>query len=224
MNTALITNQPAADRAHTRPRRGRVQVRRSAETTVLRTAQPADAIAIHGLIEAHLAEGHLLRRSLSELTTHAARFIVAVRETPASPKRAAGHRASEGGARRPGTVDIVGCAELAPLSGRVAEVRSLVVDRSARSLGIGRRLVEELRRKAARDGFETLCAFTHDAGYFVRKGFSIVPHVWVPEKIALDCHECALFRRCGQHAVVLPLVSANRRASTGDVPLAALRG
>jgi hypothetical protein len=27
----------------------------------------------------------------------------------------------------------------------------------------------------------------------------------VPEKIARDCCGCALFRACGQHAVLLPL-------------------
>ena len=147
-----------------------------------RSATPAEAPALHALISAHLEEGHLLPRQLGELTVHAPRFVVAVR----------GH-------------EIVGCAELAPLSASVAEVRSLVVDRHARALGIGRELVGELRRRARRDGFEKLCAFTHDAGYFVRMGFSLVPHVWVPEKIAQDCHSCSLFRRCGQHAVILPL-------------------
>jgi len=91
------------------------------------------------------------------------------------------------------------------LSDNVAEVRSLVVDRSARALGIGRRLVDALRRAAARQEFGKLCAFTHNAEYFVQKGFSIVPHESVPEKIARDCRECALFGRCGQHAVVLSL-------------------
>jgi hypothetical protein len=39
----------------------------------------------------------------------------------------------------------------------------------------------------------------------VRLGFSIVPHIWVPEKIAHDCTACPLFRRCGQYAVTLAL-------------------
>jgi N-acetylglutamate synthase-like GNAT family acetyltransferase len=33
-------------------------------------------------------------------------------------------------------------------------------------------------------------------------GFSIVPHVWLPEKIVADCHTCSHFRNCGQYAVV----------------------
>jgi N-acetylglutamate synthase-like GNAT family acetyltransferase len=184
MNTQLAASH-AAER---RPRARRVQARPAASLE-LRAATRGDAPAIHALIQAHLEEGHLLPRSLDELVVHAPRFVVAVRH----------------GSGRGTQTQVVGCAELAPLSGTVAEVRSLVVDRSARGVGLGRHLLDHLHRKARLEGFEKLCAFTHDAGYFVRKGFSIVPHAWVPEKIARDCHQCALFRRCGQHAVVLAL-------------------
>ena len=115
---------------------------------------------------------------------HATRFVVAVR----------GRK-------------IVGCAELAPLSPQVAEVRSLAVDASARRHGVGTMLVEELRRRARREGFDKLCAFTHAPGYFMQMGFSIVPHLWIPEKIFTDCVKCPLFRRCGQYAMVVPLDS-----------------
>jgi N-acetylglutamate synthase-like GNAT family acetyltransferase len=189
MNTELVTRQPSSG-AHRVPRPARrVRLQRSPDAVSLRAATAADVPAIHALIEAHLDEGHLLPRSLGELRVHAPRFVVAVAPT----------------SRRSPDDTIVACAELAPLSARVAEVRSLVVDHSARAQGIGRRLVHELRQRAVREGFERLCAFTHDAGYFVRKGFSLVPHAWVPEKIARDCSTCALFRSCGQHAVLLPL-------------------
>jgi amino-acid N-acetyltransferase len=189
MNTELVTLQPSPPaRRRSRPGR-RVRPQRVADSVVLCAGTATDAPAIHALIEAHLAEGHLLPRSLGELEIHAPRFVVAVdRKAP-----------------RAGRDEIVACAELAPLSAHVAEVRSLVVHQSVRARGIGRRLVDELRRSASRAGFDRLCAFTHDAGYFVRKGFSIVPHEWVPEKIARDCSGCPLFRSCGQYAVMLPL-------------------
>ncbi len=63
----------------------------------------------------------------------------------------------------------------------------------------------ELARGAVARGFATLCAFTHQPSHFVKMGFTIVPHMWVPEKIAHDCTTCPLFRRCGQYAVTLPL-------------------
>lgn len=147
-----------------------------------RTGTPADARRLHALIAAEQAAGHLLPRTLGEVTLRAERFIVAVRNR-----------------------SIVGCAELAPLSPRMAEVRSLVVAPSARSLGVGGMLVEELRARARREAFDTLCAFTHAPGYFMPMGFSIVPHLWVTEKVHTDCVKCPQFRTCGQYAMVLPL-------------------
>ena len=151
----------------------------------LRTADEKDARKIHALIQANLEEGHLLPRTLSELTVHASRFVVAVR----------GRK-------------ILGCAELAPLSTQVAEVRSLAVDAQARGGRIGVMIVDELRTRARRGGFERLCAFTHAPGYFSRMGFSIVPHSWLLEKIFTDCVKCPLFRQCGQYGMVVPLDSA----------------
>src|SRR5688572_24911739 len=148
----------------------------------LRQATPEDARAIHSLIARYLDEGHLLPRHLGEVSAHAHRFVVAVDDG-----------------------EIVGCADLAPLSRTVAEVRSLVVSALARSSGAGGRLVDALVARAAQAGFERLCAFTHTPAYFVQLGFSIVPHAWIPEKISADCGTCAQFRRCGQYAVMLPL-------------------
>ncbi|MEQ1728063.1 MAG: GNAT family N-acetyltransferase [Vicinamibacterales bacterium] len=148
----------------------------------LRTGGQADARRLYALIAAEQAEGHLLPRTLAELTLHADRFVVAVRNRT-----------------------IIGCAELARLSPLVAEVRSLVVAPSARSLGVGSMLVQELRARARREAFDTLCAFTHAPGYFMPMGFSIVPHLWVTEKVYSDCVKCPQFRTCGQYAMVLPL-------------------
>ena len=152
------------------------------QTITLRQAAAADAPEVHRLIAANLEAGHLLPRTIGDVEAHAARFIVA----------------DCNGA-------VVGCAELAPLSDSVAEVRSLVVDEAYRGRHIGARLVAELSAAASARGFETLCAFTHDPAHFVRLGFTIVPHIWMPEKIAHDCTSCALFRRCQQYAVRLAL-------------------
>jgi N-acetylglutamate synthase-like GNAT family acetyltransferase len=163
----------------------------------LRTADVNEAAAIHDLIVEHLAEGHLLPRELGEIAVHAHRFVVAVQGD-----------------------EVLACSELAPLSRSVAEVRSLVVSRGARSLGVGRRLIDELLHRASMAGFDKLCAFTHSPRYFVHLGFSIVPHAWLPEKIVTDCHACRHFRQCGQYAVVRSL----ERARHACVPLAALHG
>jgi len=155
----------------------------------LRTAEKKHAPKLHALIAANLEEGHLLPRSLGELQVHAERFVVAIR----------GRK-------------IVGCAELAPLSHTVAEVRSLAVDAAGRGNGVGTEIVEELRRRARREGYEKLCAFTHAPGYFIHMGFSIVPHLWIPEKIFTDCVKCPHFRTCGQYAMVVPLSDSYDKA------------
>jgi len=150
----------------------------------LRSAKDSEARALHALIAANLEEGHLLPRTLTEVTRHATRFVVATR----------GRR-------------IVGCAELAALSPHVAEVRSLAVDGSERGKGVGTMIVDELRRRARDEGFEKLCAFTHAPAYFIQMGFSIVPHTWLLEKLTTDCVKCPLFRACGQYAMMVPLES-----------------
>ena len=73
-------------------------------------------------------------------------------------------------------------------------------------------MIDELRDRARVLGFDQFCAFTHDARFFVRQGFSIVPHVWVPQKISTDCLAFALFRRCGQYAMVQSLQPVARYA------------
>lgn len=163
----------------------------------VRTALEHEADAIHELIDEHLAEGHLLPRALGEILVHAHRFVVAVQDG-----------------------EVLACAELAPLGQSVAEVRSMVVSRGARSRAVGRRLIDELARRAVAAGFDKLCAFTHSPGFFVHLGFSIVPHAWVPEKIVTDCNTCSQFRNCGQYAVVRTLERPRHRC----VPLVALHG
>jgi amino-acid N-acetyltransferase len=155
--------------------------RTRAKLTITR-ANDTQASALHALIMANLEEGRLLPRTIEEITVHADRFTIAVR----------GRK-------------IVGCAELAPLSPQVAEVRSLSVDAKERGNGVGAMLVDDLRQRAHDEGFDKLSAFTHAPGYFSRMGFSIVPHVWIPEKVFTDCAKCQHFRRCGQYAMVTAL-------------------
>jgi amino-acid N-acetyltransferase len=148
----------------------------------LRRASAGDVGAIHRLVSDHVASDHLLPRTHEEIGARVGRFFVAT----------AGD-------------EVVGCAELAPLSPEVAEVRSLVVAEHARGLGAGRLLLDALVRGAHDAGHRRLCAFTHNPAYFIRLGFSIVPHLFVREKVFTDCVGCPLFRTCRQHAVVLPV-------------------
>ena len=158
---------------------------------VIRTGTEQDAEALHALISEHQAEGHLLPRDVSEIRRNTSRFVVC----------------ESGGAIR-------ACAELAPLSASLAEVRSLVVASDFRRVGLAARLVEEVRTRARASGYDTLCAFTHDPRFFVRQNFSIVPHLWLPHKIAKDCVSCPLFRKCEQYAMVQSLKDIARHVGS----------
>jgi amino-acid N-acetyltransferase len=172
---------------------GRVPTTATGAPLTLRRATVADAPAVHALIMANLAEGHLLPRTLGNITALAARFSVVDHEGM-----------------------LLACGELAPLSSAVAEVRSLAVHAEARGLGLGRVLIDDLRRRARGGRFRTLCAFTHGPQFFVRIGFSIVPHAWLPEKVANDCWSCSKFPQCGQYAMVIPISGAATAAHVTD--------
>lgn len=148
----------------------------------IRPAGREDVSSIFSLIETNRERGHLLARTLSDIAAHTHRFYVAVQDEA-----------------------VVACAEAAPLSPRVAEVRSLVVAERCRGHRVASQLVAALQRRAHRDGHERLCAFAHDPIPFLRLGFSIVPHAWLPEKISTDCATCPLFRDCGQYALLIGL-------------------
>ena len=148
----------------------------------IRPAGRSDAAAISRLVTANVGLGHLLPRTPAEIARHVSRFLVAARgET------------------------VLGCGELAPLSERLSEVRSLVVAAGSRGEGLGTAVLAALVTGARRQGVPRLCAFTHVPHPFVALGFSIVPHTWLPEKIMTDCQECEWFRRCEQYAVVIEL-------------------
>jgi amino-acid N-acetyltransferase len=167
-----------------------VKERLDVTDVVIRMAAPEDAPALDVLIREHQAEGHLLPRDVAEIRSRAHRFVVC----------------ESGG-------QIKACAELAPLSPKAAEVRSLVVAGDVRRMGIATRLIDHLKERARAGGFSMLTAFAHDPHLFIAQNFSIVPHVWLPEKLAKDCRTCPLFRRCGQYAMVLSLVEVPRVVS-----------
>lgn len=148
----------------------------------IRAATIDDASRVYELVTDYRIEGRLLSRSLAELQAHATRFFVA-HDGPA----------------------ILGCGELAPLSTRTAEVRSLVVETACRGDGTGTALVRTIIDRARDRGFARLVAFTHDPVPFVRMGFSILPRLWVPEKVAADCITCDRLRDCAQYALRLDL-------------------
>ena len=69
-----------------------------------------------------------------------------------------------------GPVGMIGLEQF----GAIGLLRSLVVDPGKRSAGLGRKLVDALEGKAARDGIRELWLLTIDAdAYFVARGYEL---------------------------------------------------
>ena len=148
----------------------------------IRPAEADEADDLFHLIMDNVESGHLLPRPLGEVVLHVPRFLVAA-----------------------GPEGVVGCAELSRLSPRMAEVRSLVVAEEYRGMGIGTRLLKTVLDTAREQRHPHIFGFTHDPRPFIRFGFSIVPHPWIPDKITSDCQSCIWFRHCTQYAVILDI-------------------
>jgi amino-acid N-acetyltransferase len=105
---------------------------------------------------------------------------------------------------------LIGCGALHFYTPTSAEVRSLAVDPEKKSLGIGRRLVEDLERDAADNGLASIFAFTYVPGFFRRLGYEQVDRGELPLKAWKDCLRCPKFQSCDEIAML-------KRLRPGDV-------
>lgn len=149
------------------------------ESYALRHAQPADAPAIHTLLETYVREGLLLPRTLEQVYQTIRDFVVAVDgET------------------------IVGCGALRIYTESLAEVGALAVARQWQGRGVGHRIVATLKDEARALGIARVIALTLEDRFFHRQGFRTTRIAEFPEKIARDCARCARRSTCIEIAVV----------------------
>lgn len=148
----------------------------------LRRAKVKDIPGLLGLINGYASQQIMLPRTEFEMAENVRDFIVAY----------AGDR-------------LVGCGALHFYSPTSAEVRSLAVDPSFKSGGIGRTIVEALEREARDHDLESLFAFTYVPGFFRKLGFSEVERGELPLKAWKDCLKCPKFTACDEIAMLKPL-------------------
>ena len=106
---------------------------------------------------------------------------------------------------------LVGCGALHFYTPSIAEIRSLAVAEDAKTLGIGRRLIEALVREASSYARDAVCACTYVAGFFGKMGFQEVERGELPLKAWKDCVRCPKFQCCDEIAVMRILRPENRR-------------
>jgi len=194
----------------------------------IRPATLQDVSAIHELISADARRGGLLPRSVESITAVIDNFLVAEQtaETvddrrrttddadasvvgrPPSVVAASEPPASESPtSESPGLPSLVpiGCGALAPMSSNLVELRSLAVDKRARGLGIGQKLVAQLVENARDRDFSTIYALTRAVDFFIKCGFEIEAKENFPEKVWRDCVNCPLIAACDEVAVAMDL-------------------
>ena len=126
--------------------------------------------------------GHLLPRTLDDVTARASPFRGRRERRGRRARRAPSWRRS---------------APASPRCGRSSSRED------ARGPAAGARHCRRAAPPRARRPVSRRCARSRTTrASSCGSGFSIVPHMWVPEKIAADCWSCPLFRKCGQYAVV----------------------
>jgi len=166
-------------------------VTRHAAQTVLRSSLdvrpgvPADADSIIALLAEHARKGKLLPRTRQEVIDNIDLFRVAENEGR-----------------------VIGCGALEIFTTELAEVRSLAVADSFKTLGIGRQLVEQLAGDARARGHRKLMALTYEPGFFHRLGFETVLKEMFPEKVWGICVRCHKFNHCDEIAVLKYLAPA----------------
>jgi amino-acid N-acetyltransferase len=97
---------------------------------------------------------------------------------------------------------LVGCGALHFYTATSGEVRSLAVDPSVKTKGIGRAIVETLEQEARAQDLHSLFAFTYVAGFFAKLGFDEVDRGELPLKAWKDCLRCPKFQACDEIAVL----------------------
>ena len=149
---------------------------------MLKKASLKDVKAIHALVNACAGKGEMLPRSLAELYDNLRDYFVFV----------------EAGA-------VLGTGALHLCWEDLAEVRSVCVEESMRSRGVGRKIVETCLDEARRFEVGRVFVLTYQDAFFSRFGFVPVDKKELPQKIWTDCIKCAKFPMCDEVAMVMEL-------------------
>jgi amino-acid N-acetyltransferase len=145
----------------------------------IRKALLTDIPALLELINAYATKGVMLPRTEFEMAENIRDFLVAFDEGR-----------------------LVGCGALHFYTATSGEVRSLAVDPTLKTKGIGRALVEALEEEARAQDLHSLFAFTYVAGFFGKLGFEEVDRGELPLKAWKDCLRCPKFQACDEIAVL----------------------
>jgi len=148
---------------------------------IIKKAVLSDIPAMRSMVAPEVKEGVILDRSEDEMATNIRSYVLAKEEER-----------------------LVGYTALHIHSTRLAEIRSLIVDKAYRGKKIGKRLVEYALEEAKRLGVkEDVLVLTYLPQFFEKLGFKEISKETIPEhKIWADCIKCIHFPVCNEVALV----------------------
>ena len=148
-------------------------------------AKLSDIPAMQDLVVPEVKEGIILNRSEDEVATNIRSYVLA----------------KDDGI-------IVGYTALHIYSKRLAEIRSLIVDKNYRGQKIGQRMIEFTLKEAKYLGVEEdVLVLTYLPAFFEKLHFKEINKELIPEhKIWADCIKCIYFPVCNEVALVHKLI------------------
>jgi len=145
----------------------------------VRNARISDVKAIHALISSYAERDRMLFRSIADIYEKLQTFIVAELDG-----------------------NVVGCCGLEIIWSDLAEIKSLAVDATKKTMGIGKMLVAAASERAVVLGVPRLFALTLEPDFFKKIGFEIVEKETLPMKVWSDCARCPKQQHCDEIAVI----------------------
>ena len=88
----------------------------------------------------------------------------------------------------------------------LAEIRSLIIEKKYRGIGIGRKIVKELLKEAKSLKLKDIFTLTYEKEFFEKLGFKEIHKESLPEqKIWADCIKCKHFPVCNEVSLIINL-------------------
>ncbi|MDR0579801.1 MAG: N-acetyltransferase [Campylobacteraceae bacterium] len=148
-----------------------------------RKATLDDIAKMQELVKEEIQNGIILPRSNDEVATNIRSYTLAVNNDK-----------------------IVGLSALHIHALDLAEIRSIVVDKSLRGQGIGKKIVEMLLDEGRNLGIKQVFTLTYQKEFFLKLLFKEIPKESLPtSKIWADCIRCKHFPICDEISLIIEL-------------------
>jgi len=153
-------------------------------TPAVERATVHDGDGIARLVNYWAAQGQMLPRTVGETYENLRDFFVV---------------------RDPVDQHVIGCSALHITWSDLAELKSLAVEESTHSQGLGAALVRACVEEGRALGLARIFALTYRPGFFERLGWHQADVMNLPRKVWNECYRCPKFPGCDEIAMVIEL-------------------